>query len=278
MKRLVIFLCTAFSFCTACLDVEAQTRNIYELMRRNLLANVESKWEYNSSTERRELNYYNYDYCLYLLSRKNDKDYLLSPGKTTVFSYKTGEENLWKTSSSYMYYRGCFVRNLKIDVPYALPVKNGAKVQWIQDVRQPQKTLRFLMEPYDTVYAVRGGVACKIDDPKSLLVAHDDMTMAIYISMDQSFIVPGEKIKAGQPVGIADHGGVGISWCFLDENRFIGGDPVAYPYAHFIPFFSTSEGLVQTKPGQEYECVLSDEVIMLDMSKAERKRYMKNKR
>ena len=246
-------------------------------MGRNILANIESKWEYDSSTESYELNYYNNDYCLYLLLRKNDKEYVLRPGKTTVFSYKRGEENLWKKSSSYTYCRGGFISNFRMDVPYALPVKNGTRVQWVPDQRQPQKTLKFLMEPYDTVYAVRGGVVCNIDDPKSLLVAHDDMTMAVYISLDQSFLVPGEEITVGQPVGLAGREGVGISWCFLDENRFAGGEVAGYPYAHFIPYFSTSEGIVQTEPGLEYECVLSDEVIMLDMGKSARRRYMKNK-
>lgn len=278
MEKLLTFFCLAAAAHAVSCPLFAQTRNIYDIIMGGTVQYVESKWEYNSSTEMSELNYYNHDYCHYLLARANDKTYNLKPGKTTLFSRRGGDSSPFRAPSSYIYYRGAFVvDSYSMDTPYALPVRDGVAVSCVADTRQPQKTLKFMMEPYDTVYAVRGGIACCCNDENSLLVVHQDNTMSLYISMYENFVYPGENVRVGQPVGLADHGGQGISWFFLDRNRFSSGKASGYPYAHFIPFFSTSSGLVQPEEGVGYVCRTDDSVITLDMSKAAKKKYMKSK-
>lgn len=263
--------------CLSAFETIAQPR-VNRLINDGLDKNIESKWENNSADRTSSLSYYNSDYCPYILARTNDGTHLIRPGKNTVFTLKYGEENPWKQATTYRYWRGQFIKDFDIMTPYALPVKEGTEVKWEQDSRQPQKTMKFLMEPDDTVYAVRGGIVCRCNDSNSLIVEHKDHTMSLYISLHSTFFEAGEHIEVGQPVGVADYGGVSISWFFLDKNRFEGDTAKGWPYAHFIPYFSTSEGLVQPKERTEYKAVLSDEVATLDMSKSAKKKYLKKRK
>ncbi|MGM9764389.1 MAG: M23 family peptidase [Candidatus Cryptobacteroides sp.] len=279
IKPQKILLAFVIMLCMNAEETGAQSMpRLYELVYGKLSQNVEGKMEYNNADGTKSMNYYNSDYCPYVLSRENDGSYLIRPGKNTLFTVKTGQENPWKTTSSYRYWRGQFIKDFDIMTPYALPVKPGAKVKWEQDRRHRQKTMNFDMEAYDTVYAVRGGTACVCSDDNALLIVHKDNTMSLYITLSDVFIYPGENIEVGQPVGLADYGGVDISWFFLDKNRFEGDVAKGWPYAHFIPYFSTSEGLVQPEENKEYEAVMSDEVATLDMSKSAKKKYLKKKK
>lgn len=252
---------------------------LYSIIKNQLQQNVKGKWESNGDGKTQSLNYYNSDYCAYTLTQENDGTYhVLRPGKNPMFTLKYGEDNPWKNPPTFRYWRGQFIKDFDIMTPYALPVKPGAKVKWEQDRRHRQKTMNFDMEAYDTVYAVRGGTACVCSDDNALLIVHKDNTMSLYITLSDVFIYPGENIEVGQPVGLADYGGVDISWFFLDKNRFEGDVAKGWPYAHFIPYFSTSEGLVQPEENKEYEAVMSDEVATLDMSKSAKKKYLKKKK
>ena len=209
---------------------------------------IESKWEKDAQGTT-ELNYYNEDYCDYYLYRANDRSYNLSNGKNTIFKIEKNAQvdNPFKSASSYTFYRGKFPKDFNIQTPYALPVKNNQKTAWKTDPREPFKTLNFHIKQGDTIYATRSGIACKTTNPQQLLIYHG---------------------KAG-PTGAA------ISFFFLDENKFKGGLSSGYPYSHFIPVFRTTEGDVKPEEKTIYQAVTDHDLIMQDMSKRDKKKYMK---
>lgn len=239
---------------------------------------IESDWERNSNQDL-SLVYTNNDFCDYYVYRIDDRSYELHPGKNTIFKIPKGSnfDNPFKNPSSYRFYRGIFVEKFDVKRPYALPVKNGVKTAWKTDIRESKKTLNFYMHQGDTVYSTRGGMACKTSDPRQLLIYHSDHTFAAYLGMDENFIVPGEEVMTGQPIGIAGRWTVSISYFFLDENKFESLQATGYPYSHFMPVFRTDEGDVQMEEKRKYTAVIDDELLMQDMSKREQKRYLKNK-
>ena len=240
--------------------------------------NIEGKWEIENGLYKC-LNHYVHDYCDYLVFHEDGNTFKLHPGKNTIYKEdKNSElESQFKNPKSYRFYRGAFPVDFDIKFPYALPVKKGAKVRWLVDRRERVKTLNFKLSPGDTVYATRSGMACKAYDERILLTYHADRTFAAYVTMSKNFTVPGEPVSVGQPVGIAGPTGVSISFFFLDKNKFEGGDKMYYPYTHFMPVFRTSEGDIAPKAGVEYTSGLDDDLMMKEMTKRERKKYLNMK-
>lgn len=270
LKFIILFIFTL----SAC---HTSAQSLRKLMERPL-GIIESKLETNAQGDR-ELNYYNEDYCDYYLYRINDRSYNLIPGKNTVFRIEKNShaENPFKSPSSYRYYRGKFPKNFQIGTLYALPVKDGQKTGWQTDPREPVKTLNFRIKEGDTIYATRSGIACTTANTQQLLIYHPDQTFAAYLVMSENFIQPGEEVQVGQPVGKAGPSRVSISFFFLDENKFKGGESSGYPYSHFIPVFRTTVGDTKLKEKTIYQAVVDDELIMQDMSKRDKKKYMKQK-
>ena len=240
---------------------------------------VRSEWEYDNDGNQ-ELNYYNEDYCNYYLYRVNDDSYNLRPGKNTVFKRIKDAQynNLFNRATTYMFFRGSFPKDFNINTPYAFPVKNGMQTAWKTDRRESVRTLQFRMLPGDTVYATRSGIVCRTMLPRQLLICHADYTFAAYLAMNENFVSPGEEVRTGQPVGIAGPTGVSISFFFLDKNKFSGLEAAGYVYSHFTPVFRTAEGDVKPVERKMYNALVDDELIMLDMSKREQKKYLKSKK
>ena len=240
---------------------------------------LESKWEVDSEGAHC-LVYENKDNCDYYAYRVNDNSYELRPGKNTIFRRAKNEnfDNQFRQASSYYFYRGIFPNKFNIQFPYAFPVKKDSKVMLAMDRRERVKTLRFRMEVGDTVYATRSGMACSVYDPRILLVYHQDHTFAAYLTMRTCFVVPGESVQVGQPVGIANEKGVSISFFFLDENKFASSTASGYPYTHFIPTFRTTQGDLKPSPKTVYQTLVDDDLITKEMSKREKKKYMKRKK
>ncbi len=237
---------------------------------------IRSEWA-TGADGNRVLNYYNEDYCDYYLHRISDDAYRLKPGKTAIVKKGAEYINAFNGPATYSYYRGYFPRDFNIHTPYALPVKNGTRTAWRADRRESVRTLQFRMEPGDTVYATRGGTACSTVHPNLLLVCHADQTFAAYLTLKENFVLPGEAVRTGQPVGIAGSAGVAISFFFLDKNKFNGHEAVGYAYSHFTPVFRTTEGDVKPVERKMYGALVDDGLIMLDMNKREQKKYLKNK-
>ena len=93
--------------------------------------------------------------------------------------------------------------------------------------------------------------------------------------MNENFIEPGEEVQVGQAIGKAGPTGGAISFFFLDENKFKGGLSSGYPYSHFIPVFRTTEGDVKPEEKTIYQAMTDHDLIMQDMSKRDKKKYMK---
>lgn len=257
-------------------NIHAQLLN--DVVLSSIHNEIQSKWEWNNM-KNLDFNYYNENYCDYYIYCIMDQSYNLPPGKTTVFTKEQGSEvnNPFKDASYYYIYRGKFPERFKITTPYGLPVKSGKKISWQTDQCESRKTMQFCLKERDTIYATRGGIACRLIHPDHLLVYHADHTFAAYISMLENFIQPGEIILTGQPVGIARHKGISISFFFLDKNKFTGEIFNGYPYSHFTPMFRTTEGDIKLKENIDYQAVTDDELIMQDMDKREKKKYLKNK-
>ena len=242
------------------------------------LQTIESKWELRTEGGS-ELNYYNEDCCDYYLFRENDRSYNLSPGKNTIFRIEKNSQvgDTFKSSSRYMYFRGQFLKDFQVDRPYALPIKNGNEVVWKIDPQERMKTMNFTIDKGDTIYATRGGVACKTVLPQHLLIYHSDHTFAAYLMMSENFIAPGERIQVNQPIGIAGILGVSISYFFLDSNKFNAGGAIGYPYSHFTPVFRTDKGDLKLIEKTSYKALIDDGLVMQEMNKREQKKYLKQK-
>lgn len=268
LKLIALLIFTLSASCTSAQSLRKLLERPYGI--------IESKWEKDAQGAT-ELNYYNEDYCDYYLYRANDRSYNLSNGKNTIFKIEKNAQvdNPFKSASSYTFYRGKFPKDFNIQTPYALPVKNNQKTAWKTDPREPFKTLNFHTKQGDTIYATRSGIACKTTNPQQLLIYHPDQTFAAYLVMNENFIEPGEEVQVGQAIGKAGPTGAAISFFFLDENKFKGGLSSGYPYSHFIPVFRTTEGDVKPEEKTIYQAVTDHDLIMQDMSKRDKKKYMK---
>lgn len=257
------------------------TENIYAQKLVGLILNrtkdIYYKWERNIQKDL-DLVFYNEDFCDYYLFCKVDNSHILLPGKNTIYTIDRDSEAsaAFKYASKYVYFRGIFPKELKMDTPYALPVKNGEKTGWVVHQREPMRTMNFRVLE-DTIYATRGGVACKTLSPDDLLIYHADHTFAVYMYMSENFVQAGDIVQTGQPIGIAGSRGIPISFFFLDKNKLLSENFMGYPYSHFTPVFRTTEGDMKLKERTYYYAATDDQLIMQDMDKRERKKYMKQK-
>lgn len=268
---------------------------------------IEGKLETNQERKTKDLIFYNNDFCDYYIILKAGKTYNLHQGRNmiamgkgrkksdyTSFTLGTSGKGMRQTrfsdsplpfvvrrmksykNSGYRYYPGKFPKKLDKSFPYALPVKHGKETYWRRDSLENQLTLNFSIPEGDTVYATRGGVVCKAGDEGQVLVYHADCTFAAYVMLESKFVSPGSEIHAGEPIGVASSEGVSISFYYLDKTQFRRVEKVAdYPYAHFVPIFRTDEGDVRPEEGETYCAVTDDELITQEMSRREKRQYLR---
>lgn len=270
MRRLILFI--SLCFATHSLDAQA----LHYLVKK-IDTCVESKWEADPSGNRC-LNYYNSDFCDYLRFME-DEIKVLRPGKTTVYTQKKSEvESAYRYGKKYYLYRGRYPKSdFDPFFVYALPLKTDSKVIWRIDTSEPKRTLQFKVEPRDTVYASRSGVACRtLSEKDGVLLYHNDHTFAGYLNLSEVFVVPGQEVVTGEPIGLAGHRGVSLTIFFLDRNLFTVDKYIVHPYTHISPVFRTDKGDIRLEENVEYKAVVDDALIMSEMSKAEKKRYVKN--
>ena len=107
--------------------------------------------------------------------------------------------------------------NVDLNFPYLIPIGNGKTVK-LHETKTENGVLYFLnqfvLEPQDTVFAVRKGIITALPDNKreverifkasSLEVLQNDGTIAIYLGLepDKIFNKLGQDIYPGQPIGI----------------------------------------------------------------------------
>ena len=256
--------------------VQANSQVLHYLMKTDMTL-IDSKWERDSQGVQC-LNFYNADFCDYIRLQENEVK-VLKPGKNTVYKKTESElENAYTYGKSYSLYRGRFVSK-KFDpyFVYALPFKNGTKVRWKIDRREPKRTLLMECQTCDTVYAARSGIVCTINNDKStVLMYHNDYTFAGYMNLITSFVAPGEKVTTGDPIGIARGGGFSLTIFFLDENLFEDGKRIVHPYTHIMPVFRTDKGDIRLEEKEIYQSVIDADLVTKEMNKAEKKRYLKS--
>ncbi len=236
---------------------------------------IESKWEnYPMQKGTTCLNYYNHDKCPYYLYREFDRSYKLNPGKNTIFIQRQGDQNPFKQGTYYDCYKGYFPKELDLGIVYSFPFKSG-NIEWRKDTREHATTFHFKAPASDTLYASRGGVVCKTTSSGVLLIHHIDGTFAGYFNLAVPLVNFGEKVKVGDPIALANYGGISLTIFFLDKNLFAGGKPSGYCYTHISPFFRTVEGDIRLNSEGSSIPLIDDDLIMQDMSKSERKKYLK---
>ena len=216
----------------------------------------------------------------------------VAPGQRQILTYrvKTGATR-YSYNYQYSMYRGDVRKKLNIDFIYSLPVavKKGITAGIIEN--QEGYQLAFDL-PSDTVYACRGGVMCDdnlkdntakghmhFNDNRNLsqiTVYHSDGSFGEYVFKGKSLIYPGEKIKMGSPIAVVE-GTLRFSVYFLDKNK-LNDMKIGNKHTHFRPFFQTvDEGKIRMENGKTYLCERTDEMLMQDMSKHEKKNFLKNK-
>ena len=128
---------------------------------------------------------------------------------------------------------------------------------------------------------MRGGIACLVGDKKGVVINHIDETFAVYYHMRRALVQPGDAVDVGQPIGLAASGKVYVGFVYLDEKYFKQKElAVEYPYTHFVPQLWNGSQFIQ--PGEMAISIvvptLTVDLITQDMSKAQKKRYLKGKK
>ena len=248
---------------------------------------VQNIVRYNNATKSRERIYINSDYCSYVVVRKGARYYNAAPGENIVESRpvqsQAAEGNF--TTTDYHYYRGVFPSKEPAMGYYAFPLAEGETITIephtirFRDSEREENYLSFAIQENDTVYAMRGGVACLAGDKKGVIINHIDETFSVYYHMRKALVSPGDAVEVGQPIGLAAGGKVYVSFLYLDEKYFKQKEVAEeYPYTHFVPQLWDGTRYTQYEmTASKVVPAIPDELVMQDMSKAQKKRYLKNK-
>jgi hypothetical protein len=197
---------------------------------------------------------------------------------------------------SYLTFRGTIYKKPNVDFLYSLPVVNEETI--FAETVENQEGYQLAFElPTDTVYACRGGILCddNLKDHSAkgrngfnnsrvlskVTVYHADGTFGEYAFMGKPIGYPGRKVDVGTPIAIVDES-IGkysayFSAYFLDKNK-VNHTNVGNKHTHFRPFFQTdNEEKIRLENGKTYTCKLTDEMRMQDMSRRERKNFLKSR-
>lgn len=257
------------------------------LMRNNPEPVVKNTVRYNNATKSRDLICINSDYCSYMVVRKGARYYNVLPGENLVESRpvqsQASEGNSSKTV--YQYYRGVFPKKEAETGIYAFPLAAGEKVAVTPRIihfkgnEREENYMSFGVQENDTVYAMRGGVACLAGDKRGVVINHADETFAVYHHMHRALVQPGENVEVGQPIGLADGDKVYVGCVYLDKKYFKQKESAEeYPYTHFVPqIWDGTQFVRYDKPAVVVAPALTDEIVTQDMTKSQKKRYSKNK-
>lgn len=152
---------------------------------------------------------------------------LVNPGTVTLIKLvrdNTNNKSI-QLNYSYTYIKGCLNSKHNNDITYLIPTTENkeVKIRYVKHFSSSSgKTLpdsfnvySFKMQKGDTVFAARRGVVSKIIKSKSIEqgnssfhanrhiveIMQKDCTYANYKYFDNLFVIEGESILAGQPIG-----------------------------------------------------------------------------
>ncbi|MDR0687930.1 MAG: M23 family metallopeptidase, partial [Prevotellaceae bacterium] len=267
---------------------------------------VELSHDYDESQKRLDFYADNKDFCDYYLSIfffntegfegiSSGTPLTVGPGRRQVATYRV-REGATRLSYNYRYvmYRGNSRKKPNIDFTYALPVAVSSAVTAAVAENTDGYRLDFSL-PSDTAYACRGGVACD-DNLKDVTLKghkrfgsdrsmsqvtlyHADGSFGEYAFRGTPLVYPGQSVKMGAPIAVVaktDRYLLRFAAYFLDKNKLKQDN--GNKHTHFRPFFQTlNEGKTRLSSGATYFCERTDEMLMQEMSRREKKNFLKNK-
>ncbi|OEK05732.1 M23 family metallopeptidase [Roseivirga misakiensis] len=201
------------------------------------------------------------------------------------------------------------IRNIK----YALPIKAGksVEVKELTELKElfDEKTvsdklygLAFMSSFNDTIYASRSGVVKEIEQYDSatgnsliynkrgnyIEIEHRDGTIATYslFKNKSSFVKEGDDIVVGSPLAIVagsnydlgPHFVMTISYLKYKYDKNLDSDDW-YTIGYVVPKFQTFRyNLTELQGNSIYTAVFDDELITQEMTRKQKKKYLKSKR
>ena len=159
----------------------------------------------------------------------------------------------------------------------------------------------FLLNYGDTIYAARSGVVTSILSKEklenlndtflakisSLSIYQNDCSLATYMGIHSVLVENKQHIEAGDPIALAgnivykDKGKLSFSVSYYDEilkHKFDSANATGniFFYSYINPMFYTKEGGVNfLEDGKTYTAAHPEEIITREMTKKERKRWLK---
>ncbi len=233
-------------------------------------------------------------------------------GRSKLFKLKRDELSS-QANFQYKYYVYPGVANPKLkEVDYALPVKHGMETQVFNltdaNVTFRQKTrpndfygLAFKGNAGDTISAARGGrvikvVQGKVTEGENIVfsksknvieIRHNDGSVGQYniFESGSAMVKEGEDILTGTPLALISgenyelgtHFRLLIFYLSFEYNKTMKSKDW-YMYKYITPEFVTeSHGAVQLSNRSIYRALLNDDLITQEMTKRERKKYLRSK-
>lgn len=217
----------------------------------------------------------------------------IKTGRSKLFTLKrdelTGQPNF-----RYKYYVYPGVANPKVKkVEYAMPLKankralvkrlnsSGSLVQ--KSSTESYYGLVFKGNLRDTTYAARAGRVTKVDvtGTNVIEVRHSDGTIGKYSAFleNTAMVKEGDEILAGSPLALFSNSGVyfSVRYLFYEFQEGVRNTNW-YSFKYVVPKFRTDKGLEELQSDFTYTAVLNSDLITQEMTKRQRKNYLKNKR
>ncbi|OEK05733.1 peptidoglycan DD-metalloendopeptidase family protein [Roseivirga misakiensis] len=249
----------------------------------------------------------------YTSSLANPPAVNIGPGRSKLLRMKRDELTSGATFQ-FEYYTHPGVANPKIKkVDYVLPVDPGktVSVKKLTDARLSfggasaeniYYGLAFTGNEGDTIRAVRGGMVQEIVQDQDtegqnvvfsktknyLTIKHADGTIASYdiFKSKSAMVEEGDEVLAGAPLALLTGENYQMGPNFRLSIRYLKftyskalKSNEWYSYHYIKPKFSTAkEGVRELQGNYTYTAVLNDDLITQDMSRKQKKKYLKSKR
>ena len=266
----------------------------------------------------------NNDFCNYILTLDfsgslNIKTFVflpyqvvVKPGRTNLLTVQP--ENPGNSVSlrySYNFQKGCLNPKVNPDFIYLMPVGKGKESEVFElsflkiNTKDPLPkdfyVVGFKMKYQDTVYAARRGVvtdtrdAAKLQltgytyssDDNFIEIYHDDCTFGKYQVFSKIFVFPGQKIEAGEPIGLAGgdkytsgpHVRFSVYYNFEQEPVDKNKNGTVQKYWAYVPlvFCTTEAHKTKLVKGKLYTGDYPYDVITQEMTKNQIKKWEKDK-
>ncbi len=235
------------------------------------------------------------------------------PGRSPLFKLKPVGAGDPRFDYSSTYYNG--VANPEIqDVLYVFPVlddkphqvRRMTKLKEAGQQTNQQESMTMMSiktEEGDTIRAARGGMIVKVvnesqkggqaeytytRDRNEIRIRHKDGTVASYTVFENnsSFVEEGDFVNAGDPIAIASsgeeyrtgsHTRFQVYYLLVDVQKGFSSKDWSKTELYVPRFYTKESNEGKLKSGNSYTGVLSEELIMQEMSKREKKKYLKSK-